>query len=172
MHLAVPANYDCEIVPELARYPVKEVYGKLPDDIVGGGRPSYMGTPISWKKLGRYVALLQQHGIAFNYLLNSSCQGNREWTRSWQKRLMRLMDRLGGIGVSWVTVSTPYLLEAIKSRFPQFKVKVGIYAQVDAVGRTNFGRTWGRTRSTSGIRSIATSSAWQPSAPPCAAICN
>lgn len=138
MRLAVPANYDTEIVPELARYPVTEVYGKLPDDFVGGGRPSYLGTPISWKELKRYVALLQQHGIAFNYLLNSSCQGNREWTRSWQKRLMRLMDRLDSIGVSWVTVSTPYLLEAIKSRFPQFKVKVGIYAQVDAVGRAKF----------------------------------
>ena len=99
MQLAVPANYDSEIVPELAKYPVREVYGKLPGDFVGGGRPSYMGTPISFRNLGRYVAVLQKHGIAFNYLLNSSCHGNREWTRSWQKRLMRLMDRLSEIGI-------------------------------------------------------------------------
>ncbi|MHB8955118.1 MAG: hypothetical protein ACYC4U_19250 [Pirellulaceae bacterium] len=138
MKLTIPANYDLELVPSLARYPVKEVYGKLSGDVVGGGRPSYMGTPLSRTALGRYVALLQQHGIAFNYLLNSSCQGNREWTRAWQKRFMKLLDRLGDIGIRHVTVSTPFLLEMIKARRPQFTVKVGIYAQVDTACRARF----------------------------------
>ena len=84
MKLTIPANYDLELVPKLAEHPVAEVYGKLPGDLVGGGRPSYMGTPLNERALGRYVAALQQHGIAFNYLLNSSCQGNREWTRRWR----------------------------------------------------------------------------------------
>ena len=88
--------------------------------------------------LARYVAVLQQHGIAFNYLLNSSCQGNREWTRPWQKRFMRLLDWLGNIGIRHVTVSTPFLLEVIKARRPQFTVKVGIYAQVDTPRRARF----------------------------------
>jgi collagenase-like PrtC family protease len=138
MQLAVPANYDLELVPQLARYPVSEVYGKLPGDLVGGGRPSYMGTPLSLRALGRYAAALDRHGIAFNYLLNSSCQGNREWTQSWQKRFMRLLDRLSDLGIRHLTVSTPYLLEMVKSRFPQFKVKVGIYAQVDTARRARF----------------------------------
>ncbi|MGO8745606.1 MAG: hypothetical protein ACLQNE_06415 [Thermoguttaceae bacterium] len=138
MKLTVPANYDLEVVPALARYPVTEVYGKLPGDLVGGGRPSYMGTPLGARALGRYVAVLQQHGIAFNYLLNSSCQGNREWTRPWQKRFMRLLDWLGNIGIRHVTVSTPFLLEVIKARRPQFTVKVGIYAQVDTPRRAKF----------------------------------
>ncbi len=138
MKLSVPANYDIDIVPELARYPVTEVYGKLPSDCVGGGRPSYMGTPLTMNSLERYVTALRRHGIAFNYLLNSSCHRNREWTRSWQKRLMRLLERLGSIGVRHITVSTPFLLEVIKTRFPQFVVKVGIYAQVDTPRRAKF----------------------------------
>jgi collagenase-like PrtC family protease len=138
MKLTVPANYDLEVVPALAGYPVTEVYGKLPGDLVGGGRPSYMGTPLGSRALARYVAVLQQHGIAFNYLLNSSCQGNREWTRPWQKRFMRLLDWLGDIGVRNLTVSTPFLLEVIKARRPQFTVKVGIYAQVDTPRRAKF----------------------------------
>jgi len=138
MKLTIPANYDCGIVPELSRYPVAEVYGKLPGDLVGGGRPSYMGTPLDMSALSRYVATLQRHGIKFNYLLNSSCQGNHEWTRSWQKRFMRLMDQLGNIGIRTVTVSTPYLLEVFKSRFPEFKVKVGLFAQVDTPLRARF----------------------------------
>ena len=52
MKLTVPANYDLEVVPALARYPVTEVYGKLPGDLVGGGRPSYMGTPLGCARPG------------------------------------------------------------------------------------------------------------------------
>lgn len=138
MKLTVPANYDADLVPELARYPVAEVYGKLPSDPIGGGRASYMASPLTEADLARYVAVLTRHGIAFNYLLNSSCQGNREWTRGFQKQLMRLLERLGTLGVRNLTVSTPFLLEAIKARFPQFAVKVGIYAQVDTPRRARF----------------------------------
>ena len=138
MELTVAANYDPEVVPEMAKYPVREVYGKFPSDFVGGGRPSYMGTPLTSRGIRDYVALLNEHGIAFNYLLNSSCQGNREWTRRWQKRLMRMLEGLGNMGIRHLTVSTPFLLEAVKARFPEFKIKVGIYAQVDTPRRAKF----------------------------------
>jgi collagenase-like PrtC family protease len=138
MQLTVAANFDADLVPQLADYPVREVYGKFPVDSVGGGRPSYMGTPVSPRELQRYVALLRDHGVAFNYLLNAACLGNREWSRRWQRRLHRLLDGLWRMGVTHLTVSTPYLLEAVKRRFPQFRVKVGIYAQVDTPRRARF----------------------------------
>lgn len=138
MRLTVAANYDPEIVPQLQQYPVAEVYGKFPVDFVGGGRPSYMGTPLSRGQLREYVALLNRHGIAFNYLLNSSCMGNREWTRGFQKKINALLGSLQEWGISHLTVSTPFLLELIKARFPGFQVKVGIYAQVDTARRAKF----------------------------------
>lgn len=138
MRLTVAANYDPAIVPQLGQYPVAEVYGKFPVDFVGGGRPSYMGTPLSRRQLRDYVALLADHGIAFNYLLNSSCMGNREWTRRFQRRITSLLGRLQDWGIRWVTVSTPFLLELVKARFPGMRVKVGIYAQVDTARRARF----------------------------------
>ncbi len=138
MKLSVAANYDLELVPKLAGLPVTEVYGKFVADVVGGGRPSYMGTPLTERDLAAYVAGLDKQGIAFNYLLNSACLGNREWSRSWQRRFHRLLDRIGTLGVRRVTVSTPYLLESIKTRFPSFFVKVGIYAQIDTPRRARF----------------------------------
>jgi collagenase-like PrtC family protease len=138
MKLSLAANYDLDLVPKLAPYPVCEVYGKFPVDGVGGGRPSYMGSPLSPRQLRNYVSLLADRGIAFNYLLNASCMGNREWTRSWQRKLTSLMGRLDTMGIGWLTVSTPYLLELIKARFPQFRVKVGIFAQVDTPRRAKF----------------------------------
>ncbi|MFO8026998.1 MAG: U32 family peptidase, partial [Opitutales bacterium] len=130
--------YDPELVPQLAPYPVDEVYGKFPADGISGGRPRYLATPLSEADLRAYIRLLDRHGIAFNYLLNGACFGNREWTRSWQKRVTALLERLGEIGVSRLTVSTPFLLELVKRRFPEFKVRVGIYAQVDTPRRARF----------------------------------
>jgi len=138
VRLCVPANYDRKLVGYLAAHPVEEVYGKLPADFVGGGRPSYMGTPVSMRDLARYVAELRRHGIAFNYLLNAACLGNREWRRTWQKRLRRFLRRLWAIGVTRLTVSTPFLLERIRFAFPQFRLKVGIFAQVDTPERARF----------------------------------
>ncbi len=135
---SLAANYDPELVPELARYSVEEVYGKFPVDGVSGGRPRYMSGPVSKKSLLEYVRLLSKNGIAFNYLLNGSCLGNHEWTRRWQMNLTSLLDKLGGMGIGRLTVSTPYLLELVKKRFPEFKVKIGIYAQVDTPGRARF----------------------------------
>ncbi len=138
MKLSLAANYDPELVPKLTPYPVSEVYGKFPVDVVGGGRPSYMGSPLSRRQLRDYVALLSKNGIAFNYLLNAACMANREWTRSWQKKIGSLLGKLEAMGIRWLTVSTPYLLEMVKSRFPQFRVKVGIFAQVDTLRRAKF----------------------------------
>ena len=135
---SLAANYDPELVPALAAYPVDEVYGKLPGDGVSGGRPRYLARPLSEDDLRRYVRLLDQYGIAFNYLLNGSCFGNREWTSSWQKKVTALLAKLGDMGVRRVTVSTPFLLELVKRRFPEFKAKVGIYAQVDTPRRARF----------------------------------
>ena len=135
---SLAANYDPELVPKLAAYPVDEVYGKFPADGISGGRPRYLATPLSEADLRRYIRLLDHHGIAFNYLLNGACFGNREWTRPWQKRMTALLTRLDGLGVRRVTVSTPFLLELVKRRFPEFKVRVGIYAQVDTPRRARF----------------------------------
>src|ERR1035437_4588631 len=128
---SLAANYDPELVPQLDGYPVDEVYGKFPTDGINGGRPRYLATPLSETDLRSYIRLLDQHGIAFNYLLNGACFGNREWTRPWQKRVTALLTKLGELGVRRVTVSTPFLLELVKCRFPEFKIRVGIYAQVD-----------------------------------------
>jgi len=97
-----------------------------------------MATPLSEADLRSYIRLLDRHGIAFNYLLNGSCFGNREWTRPWQKRVTALLGKLGHMGVRRVTVSTPFLMELVKRRFPEFKVRVGIYAQVDTPRRARF----------------------------------
>lgn len=138
MRLNVPANYDAGILPELAANGVKEIYGKLPSDVVGGGRPSYMATPLSWKKLKAYMSAVRANGMEFNYLLNAACFGNDEWTRPFYRGVRRLLDDLAAEEVPWLTVAAPYLLQIIKKHYPQFKVKIGIYAQIDTAKRARY----------------------------------
>ena len=43
---SLAANYDPDLVPTLAEYPVHGVYGKFPTDGLSGGLPRYLATPL------------------------------------------------------------------------------------------------------------------------------
>lgn len=131
MRLSVATNFDTKLPELVAPFGAVELFGKLPKDFVGGGRASYMVAPTSRAQLEEHVRLCHESGIAFNYLVNSACLGNQEFTRAGQKNIVNLLDWLYEINVDWVTVSIPYLVELVKSRYPRLKVKLGVFAAVD-----------------------------------------
>jgi len=138
MRLSVATNFDPRLLEALEGYPVYEVFGKLPRDFVGGGRASYMLSPVSRRSLAEHVAQAHRRGIQFNYLLNAACLNNLEWTGRGQREIERLLAWLARIGVDSITVSLPHLLELIKRRYPQFRVKVGVFAGVDGVQKAKW----------------------------------
>ncbi|NNM54879.1 MAG: peptidase U32 [Spirochaetales bacterium] len=138
MRLTVPANYDLEILPQLKAAGAFEIYGKLPFDSVGGGRPSFMATRLSKKGLAAYIQAVHAAGMEFNYLLNAACFGNEEWTPRFHRQLEGLLAWLDEQKVDTLTITAPYLVQIVKKRWPRFKVKVGIYAQVDTVKRARY----------------------------------
>ena len=89
----------------------------------------------SWPNTSRQCT---GNGMEFDYLLNAACLGNREWTESFHQELRELLDWLSEIRVDTITIVAPILLQIIKKRYPHFKVKVGIYAQVDTVKRAQY----------------------------------
>ncbi|MBI2878394.1 MAG: U32 family peptidase [Candidatus Rokubacteria bacterium] len=133
MRLSVATNFEPDLIEALQGYPVYELFGKLPADPLGGGRASYMLSPLPRRALAAHIRDAHRHGIRFNYLLNAACLDNREWTQRGQREIRRLLDWLAEIGVDAVTVSLPYLLELIKRCYPQFQVTVGVFAGVDHV---------------------------------------
>lgn len=143
MKLSVATNFDNKFLSDIAQYPVDEVYGKLTRDIVGGGRASYSTGTADMAKLVSHVKAAHSHGIAFNYLLNAVCLGNREWSRQGINGIRKLLDDLGNVGVDAVTVSTPYLAEIVKKHYPKFKLKIGIFANIDTPTRAKFWEDFG-----------------------------
>jgi len=138
LKLSVATNFSPDFIGAMAGYPVKEIFGKLHADRVGGGRASFMLAPLTRAAFKAHVAEARGKDIGFNYLLNPACMDNREYTRQGQKDLMRLLDFIEDCGVDAVTVSLPFLLPIIKRRFPRLKVRVGVYARVDGVAKARY----------------------------------
>ncbi len=133
MRLSVATNFDPALVEAVREYPVVELFGKLREDAVGGGRAPYQLARISRRRLADHVRHARRAGIEFNYLLNASCLGNREMTRAGQREIEDLAGWLCEIGVASVTVSSPYLLALVKTRFPRLKVRISVFGGVDRV---------------------------------------
>ncbi len=138
MRLSVATNFDNEFLRRISSYPVEEVYGKLSRDFVGGGRASYSAEKIDVSALESHVQAAHNLGIKFNYLMNSVCLGNREWSGSGIREIRRILDYLSKIKVDSITVSIPYLAELIKKHYPDFFLKIGIYANIDSSIRARF----------------------------------
>lgn len=133
MRLSVATNFDHELIEQCRDYPVTELFGKLQTDAVGGGRAPYQLARVSRRQLAEHVKHARNAGIAFNYLLNASCMGNREITRRGQKEINALLDWISDIGVTAVTVASPFMLQQIKARQPHLKVRISVFGGVDRV---------------------------------------
>jgi collagenase-like PrtC family protease len=132
MRLCVPFNGQLDLLEKMDRQRVTEVYGKLSQDFVGGGRASCINPYVSSSTISSCVSKAHSLGLNFNYLLNASCMGNREWTRKFQKRLRRFLDWLQRIGVDSITVASPYLAELIKRCYP-FNLVISSMAQINSI---------------------------------------
>lgn len=133
MKLSVATNFDDRLIEFIKEYPVFEVYGKLPADLVGGGRASIMLGPLSTRQLRSHIETTHRHGLQFNYLLNASCLDNIELTRKGRRQIFRFLRWLRDLEVDAVTVAIPFLLEFVKEHFPYFKVRVSVFAEADHV---------------------------------------
>lgn len=135
MELRVSTNWDPALPGMLAKFPVGEVYGKLADDVIGGCRPSFLLPQITREDVQNHVAACHEAGIKFSYLINTNCLNNVHYTREGYGQIRELLDWLASINVDRLTVAFPYLIQLVKTHYPQFQVKVSSVARVNTVTR-------------------------------------
>lgn len=138
MKLSVATNFDDELIDKLKDYPVYEVYGKLQQDYVGGGRPSNTLKNIDKTMLERHVKKVRENNIKFNYLLNGACLANKEQNEEWQQNVRKFLDYLKEIGVNALTVTNPFLLQIIKKYYDCFTVRISTFACIDSFEKAKF----------------------------------
>ncbi|MCG2711997.1 MAG: U32 family peptidase [Candidatus Omnitrophica bacterium] len=135
---SIPTNFKQDISEELLTDNIYEIYGKLPRDLIGGGRPSYILPSISFKKLAEYIKKIHVKNIQFNYLLNSPSLQNIEYTQKGKQKIHKFLAKLVHIGVDTFTVTIPYLAQYIKERFPSVNINVSIIANVNNLTKVKY----------------------------------
>jgi collagenase-like PrtC family protease len=132
LKLSVAYSFQKNLIPELGRYPeVTEIFGKLLNDNIGGGRSSLTFQPVSKRNLIDSVNEAHKFKIKFNYLLNGSTLNGLEQTRSGQKKIHNQLEFLSKNCIDGVTVASPYLLRLIKKQYPCFETKISAFAAID-----------------------------------------
>lgn len=138
MELSLSSNFDPLLIKNLKNSPVSVIYGKLTSDIIGGGRPSFALPQINKDQLEDHIKLVHSQGLEFNYLLNAVCLDNLECTRDKNRKILDLLDLIKQLGIDWVTVTVPYLIDMVNKILPEVKIMISTFANVDSVQKAQY----------------------------------
>ncbi|MBO5348706.1 MAG: U32 family peptidase [Clostridia bacterium] len=139
MKISLATNYENDLVEKIKSYPIYEIYGKLKNDIIGGGRPDDELKDIETIKFEQHVKKVRENGIKFNYLLNGSCLANNEQDEEWQEKFKEFLTYLKKIGVNALTITNPYVMQLVKKHFGNyFTLRVSTFACVDSFERAKY----------------------------------
>ncbi|MCU0288386.1 MAG: U32 family peptidase [Acidobacteria bacterium] len=143
MRLAIGTNFDDQLVEQVRDLDVEVLYGKMSADLIGGGRPTFALPVVDQEKTAQHIDVIHRHGLKFNYLLNAVCLDNRETTREFNREIRHFLEWLGEIGVDYVTVSVPMLIEMVREILPQVKINLSTFANVNTISQARFFRDLG-----------------------------
>lgn len=139
MKISLATNFDDNLIDKIKEYPIYEMYGKMKNDFIGGGRPSNTLIDIEKVKFEQHVKKVRDAGIKFNYLLNGSCLSNKEQDYQWQQKFKSFLEYLSNVGVNALTVTNPFILQFIKKYFKNdFTVRVSTFACVDSYEKAKY----------------------------------
>lgn len=132
MKLFVPTNWDNELIARIKDYPeVEWLYGAVTLSAVGSGRMSYLLPEVDRSQAEEHIKLAKANGIKFNYCINTSCMGNKEFTREGYRNIIDYLEWIVSTGAEAVTVALPSLLEIVKKHFPHLRACVSLFSIVD-----------------------------------------
>lgn len=143
---SIPADYNIYTLDKIAEMnkrfkdlKVAEVYGQITDKkIVTSGRPLKNVPAMKMDGLATYVKECEERNISFNYTLNSSCMSNYEFYENSHRELINFIDQLVQMGVKNLTVALPSIMEMIRIKFPEVKIKASAICEIDSVTKALF----------------------------------
>ena len=93
IQFCVATNWDFNLIDELAKYPVKDIYGVAKFSMVGHGRPSFLLNEVTEEKIAEYIKKVHEKKMRFSYLLNAPCMNNMEYDAEYHKNAASLVPR-------------------------------------------------------------------------------
>ena len=143
MKISLATNFDDDLIDKVKNYNIYEIYGRMKDDFMCGGRPNNSTLSISNEIFERHVKKVRDAGINFNYLFNGACSGNSEQNPEWQAQFVEFLTYLNSVGVNAYTVTNPLILKIIKKHFPDAICRISTFACVDTVEKARYWESMG-----------------------------
>jgi len=139
MKLSVSYNGDLNLIESIKDFKsVAHIFGASSKLVTGNGRNPHGFPTVSGQDIVDVIKHAHNYGIEFNYLMNSSCMGNQEFTDSKFKEIIKHLEWVEEIGADWVTIANPYLVEVCKRRFPKLKISLSSFAMVESIERAKY----------------------------------
>ncbi|BCJ94178.1 protease [Anaerocolumna cellulosilytica] len=153
-YFSIPADFKIETVDKYIdineRYDdqIIETYGQInsKDNLFGSGRPWDLIPLVGWGELEKYICYSQKNNIKFNYVLNSLCLGNKEFTDEGVDEILCFIKQLYSIGITSLTVAMPSLIELIKYTGLPFEIKASTICNITNSDRAKSYKTMGVDR--------------------------
>ncbi len=118
---------------------VMETYGQLSvDNPFGSCRFSGNLPQIDRNQLEKYIKYGEDKGIGFNYVINATCMSNEELTGEGFKKIREFLQMLESIGVNWLTMSLPSLMEITHYVAPKLNIKASTVCQINSPHKAKF----------------------------------
>ncbi|HOV26943.1 MAG TPA: DUF2621 family protein [Pseudobacteroides sp.] len=138
MRISISSQWDNDFLDICSKYGVSEIYNSLRIDPIGSIRPAAClpDSDISFAK--DHIKRIHSFGMEFNYVMNSPCLGNIEFTKDGRQRIIEFLEVINDLGADIITVAVPYLIEIIKREFPNIKIKVSEVANVGTAQRAKY----------------------------------
>jgi collagenase-like PrtC family protease len=153
MKICLATNWDDKLLEGIdglnRRYKdgkVQEVFGSYRANIVGSGRPSLILPEVTSTQARDHIELAHSMGLRFNYLINASCMGNREFSPKHHRELLEYLDEIVNLGADSVTVSLSFLMEVIRDQYPDMEIVASSICRIDSVRKAVFFEKLGADR--------------------------
>lgn len=132
----VPFNGDDELIHAYSDYKdrIAMVYGRA-EDGYPQGRKTNKNLPITLENIFRQVGVLKGWGIKFNYLLNGTSYGNREFDKRYRSDFVSHVRNLAANGVEVVTIGNPFMLEVVANEVPEIELFASVLMEIDCLAR-------------------------------------
>ena len=143
----VGTNFDKKIFDIIKEYDtdhrIKNLYGKLKQDGLPGGRATSIISDLTDDQFVQYIKDCNSLGITFNYLINPLCMGQSEYDPVVGKNIRETIHKLYDMGVRFFTINSPSLIKYVKKEFSDVQVTLGLYAYPVSIQQIEYWRNWG-----------------------------
>lgn len=143
----VGTNFDYkifDIIKETDKeHRISNLYGKLKNDGLPGGRSSGMIADLTMEQFADYIKACKENGLTFNYLINPLCMDQHELDPVKGSSIRKFIHDAYDVGVRYFTINSPSLIKYVKKEFKDVFVTLGLFAYPVSIQQVEYWRNWG-----------------------------